>query len=79
VPVATGTGHALQLITLNPSALDASRRADIQLITVDLDWDGLLGRPADLSNIPVSTHLSNARLWEFVNTVDWKKVEALAQ
>jgi hypothetical protein len=46
---------------------------------VTLGWDPQLGQPQDLGNIPAATNLANARMMDFLRSLDWKKVLSLLE
>jgi hypothetical protein len=59
--VPAGTPGAVELVALNPKLVDRTRPPEeIQLITVETNFDG--------------SRVSNARLQEFLETVDWRRV-----
>jgi hypothetical protein len=72
--VPPGTPEARAVVTENPAYFDPSLpRTALQLLAVDLVYYAPPLEP------PGSELLANRRLWEFSNTVDWKRVAALVE
>lgn len=74
-PVPPGTQHARPLVVFNKDFFDMSRpRTDIQFMVVRLEGIPREGGKPRMDNLRYCSEVSDARLWEFVEQVNWPKV-----
>ena len=75
--VPEGTKGARRVVVVNPDYFDRDRpRTDVQLVTVRLEG---IPREGPRAALRECSDVSERRLWELVNQLDWRRIAAAVQ